>query len=157
MYDERQDLLTALGAGPPVLRTLMTVIKDGAAAGGGEDGWSAVEIICHMRDAEQIAFERDQRISAEERPVLEAYDQDELARRREYVRQDLDAAIAGFEDVRNRHVDFLKGLPPAGWARVGVHQEMGELTIQQHVAHMAAHDPLHFAQLARLSAMRARP
>jgi hypothetical protein len=156
MYDERQDLLTALSAGPPVLRTLMSVIKDGGPAGG-DDGWSAVEIICHMRDAEQIAFDRDQQMSAQERPVLEAYDQDELAKRREYVRQDVDTAIAGFEDVRNRHVEFLKNLPPAGWARVGVHQEMGEVTIQQHVAHMAAHDPLHFAQLARLSATHSRP
>jgi hypothetical protein len=110
-----------------------------------------------MRDAEQIAFDRDQQMSAQERPVLEAYDQDELAKRREYVREDVDTAIAGFEDVRNRHVEFLKNLPPAGWARVGVHQEMGEVTIQQHVAHMAAHDPLHFAQLARLSATHSRP
>ena len=154
MYDERADLLTALRSGPVVLRTLLNVVTDRAGSDDGEDEWSAVEIVCHLRDAERIALERDQLIESENRPTLSAYDQDELAEKNAYASQDLATAVREFEELRMSHVAFLEGIPAANWGRVGVHEEFGELTIQQHVAHMAAHDPLHFAQLARFAAAR---
>jgi hypothetical protein len=148
LYDERADLLTALKSGPTILRNLLDAID--SAQPSAEDGWSPVEIVCHLRDAERIALERDRRMHAEDRPQLAAYDQDELAEQTEYKRHDINAALQEFEDVRSRHVAFLTGLSGADWDRSGVHEEVGEITIRQHVAHIAAHDPLHFAQLARL-------
>jgi hypothetical protein len=88
---------------------------------------------------------------------LTAYDQDELAVKSAYARQDIDAALRDFEEIRMRHIAFLEGLAAADWDRAGAHEEFGEITIKQHVAHIAAHDPLHFAQLAQLQpAARAR-
>jgi DinB superfamily len=150
LYDERADLLTALKAGPVVLRTLLSSTRADATARPTDEGWDAVEIVCHLRDAGRIALERDQLMQAEERPALKAFDQDELATRGAYARQDMVAALREFEEIRARHVAFLESLAAADWDRIGVHEEFGEITIKQHVAHMAAHDPLHFAQLARL-------
>jgi hypothetical protein len=149
LYDERADLLTALKAGPVVLRTLLSSRLAGSARPAA-DAWAAVEIVCHLRDAERIALERDQLMQTEERPVVNAYDQDELATQSAYSRQDIDVALREFEEIRARHVAFLEGLAAADWDRVGVHEEFGEMTIKQHVAHIAAHDPLHFGQLAKL-------
>lgn len=151
MTNEQAELLEIYRSTPVILRALLRNVPDASlrAGGEGEEAWSAVEIICHLRDAEERAFERVRRIRDEERPFLKAYDQAALARESRYHEQSLPDALAAFIRLRQEQTSTLEQLGDDDWSRVGLHEESGEVTIESITAHMAAHDVIHLAQLAR--------
>ncbi|MDI3339839.1 MAG: DinB family protein [Sphaerobacter sp.] len=151
MFNERAELLDVYRATPQTLRALLRGLPDEVvrAAGPDEDPWSIVEIVCHLRDAEERVIERVRRMRDEERPALAAYDQAALAQARRYRDQSLTQALEAFCRLREEQIALLEALAPEEWQRAGVHAEVGEITIQQLVAHMAAHDAVHLAQIAR--------
>jgi len=151
MYDQSKDLLDALRAGTDVLEGLLVGCGDdeARAARGGDEGWSVVEVVCHLRDAEERAAERVRMMLAEVEPFLAAYDQNVWARERDYAGATLRPAVAAFARFRAAHVAQLEGLDAGGWARTGRHEEQGTITIASHALHMASHDASHGAQIAR--------
>jgi hypothetical protein len=151
MYNSAHDLLDALRAGPEALAGLLRTCSPEQAhnARGGDEGWSIVEVVCHLRDAEERALERTLAMIATENPFLAAYDQAQWARERHYAGADLQEALQTFQDLRVRHVAALDALPPQGWERTGRHEEQGQITITGHIVHMTAHDMIHAAQIAR--------
>ncbi len=150
MYDAKGDIVKALAATPKVLAALLPSAMRAQGRGtGARAGWSAVQVVCHMRDAEERALERMQKMRDQENPVLEAYDQEAWARDRDYAAQDLMAALERFVMFRRAHREELKSL--ADWERTGEHQEMGRITIMGHTLHMVCHDLGHLAQLAALA------
>lgn len=54
-----------------------------------------------------------------------------------------------FYELRRRHLRVLRTLKPAEWQRSGTPTPVGEITIDGLVRHMAAHDAMHTAQVAR--------
>ncbi len=60
MYDVPKDLIEALQAAPAVLHGLLSGHTEQQArnARGGDEGWSVVEVVCHLRDVEERAVER---------------------------------------------------------------------------------------------------
>jgi hypothetical protein len=60
MYDTAKDLLDAFRATPDILEGLLEgcTEEQARAARGGDEGWSIVEVMCHLRDAEERALER---------------------------------------------------------------------------------------------------
>jgi hypothetical protein len=151
MYDSAKDYLEALSAAPTVLEGLVAdcTREQARAARGGDEGWSVVEVICHLRDAEERAVERARAMIVEDDPFLSAYDQEQWARDRAYGAADLGEALAAFSALRARHVALLQKLPVAGWDRPGRHEEQGGITIAAHALHMVSHDTIHAAQIAR--------
>lgn len=151
MYDSGKDLVDALAATPEALEALLAGVTQAQAraARGGDENWSVVEIVCHLRDAETRALEREQAMRDEPHPFLAAYDQEVWAAERDYAGQDLRAALDEFQAVRARRLAFLTTLTPDEWQRVGRHEEQGDITLQAHVIHIVAHDLVHLAQLGR--------
>lgn len=151
MYDTAKDLIDALRAGPEVLAGLLRDCSPEQArnARGGDEDWSVVEVMCHLRDAEERALERTQAMIEAEDPFLAAYDQEQWALERRYAEADLQGALRAFRELRARHVAVLEALSPQGWERTGRHEEQGRITISGDIAHMAAHDAVHAAQIAR--------
>ncbi len=82
-------------------------------------------------------------------PFLPGYDQEVLARERDYASANLQDALHAFERFRRAHLAELAALVPADWDRTGQHEEQGRITITAHTIHIAAHDALHAAQIAR--------
>ena len=84
MYNSAQDLLDALRATPEVLEALLDgyTQAQATAARGGEDEWSIVEVVCHLRDAEEQALARMRLMRDATDPVIAAYDQERWARER---------------------------------------------------------------------------
>ncbi len=150
-FETRAEILDVYRSTPTTLRALLRDLPDALARqrGAGAEAWSIVEVVCHLRDAEVRALERVRRMRDEERPRLAAYDQAALAAEEGYQEQSLPAALAAFERARAEHVATLEALDPAGWERVGLHEEVGEISITDLAAHMAAHDAVHLAQIAR--------
>ena len=60
MYDTARDLTDALAAAPDALEGALAGVDADLArrAHGGDEGWSVVEVVCHLRDAEERAAER---------------------------------------------------------------------------------------------------
>ena len=149
MYDTARDLADAMAAAPDALEGLLAGLDDVRArvARGGDEAWSVVEVVCHLRDAEERAVERMRAIRDEDDRIA-GYDQEAWAVERDYANADLGAAAAAFRRHREAHVAGLRALPADAWQRAGTHEEWGRVTIENHTIHMAAHDVQHLGQVA---------
>jgi hypothetical protein len=115
------------------------------------DKWSMLEILCHLRDVEQLFVERYGKIANHDRPQLRMIDQDALAERLRYNEDDPAVALREFQGFRAEAVALLSALAQQSWERVGVHPKRGDYSIAAHAVMHVAHDANH---LARLRALR---
>jgi uncharacterized damage-inducible protein DinB len=151
MFDTQTELLDTYRATPTILRALLREVSDEQArARADADDWSIIEVVAHLADAEETATERVTLLVQQDRPRLAAYDQDERARARNYIGLDLAATLERFARLRAAQIALLSTSDAAIWQRAGVHDEAGEITVEALTAHMAAHDAIHLAQIARL-------
>ncbi len=151
MQDTWNYLVDALRAAPTVFEALLhgCTQEQAQAARGGDEGWSPVEIICHLRDNEQRVLERMRLMRDEADPFIATYDQEQWARERNYAADSLHEALAAFVRLRTSHIAELAALTPAEWERTGQHQERGRITISNQTLRVVCHDAIHAAQLAR--------
>lgn len=136
--------------------------------------WSATEVLCHLRDIEELAMMRFRMMLAMDEPkVLVAgarpphheewglvgdelpVDPERWAEERQYLRCDPTAALAAFRRRRRESLDFLGRLTAERWKRGCLHATLGRLTFGDWTALLAAHDDNHLAQLERALAGRA--
>lgn len=129
-------------------RCYATSRRSGHAPRGGDEGWSVVEVLCHLRDTEERALERMRAMRNKTNPLIHGYDQEPWARERAYAGDNMDSAFAAFVGLRAQHVVDLDALRPDEWERPGRHGEAGAVTILSHTIHIAHHDAVHAAQIA---------
>lgn len=151
MYNTTKDMLDALRTMPDTLNRLLAGVSQEEAqkAVGGDENWSVIEVLCHLRDAEEYGLQRDIRMRDQDNPDIFPYDQEKLAVERNYAAQDLRQVLAEFLAKRQQRIAVLEGLSPEGWRRTGNHTEMGTIDIFSHTLHMVTHDTIHCAQIAR--------
>jgi hypothetical protein len=154
------NLLDALRATPEVFSALLYGVtqEEARAARGGDEQWSVVQVICHLRDNEQIRLERIRRMRKEDNPHIAGYDQEKLAKERNYAADNLGTAASAF--LRNRYdvIAEFESLSPAEWERTGQHEEQGTITIADQLVRAVTHDNIHAAQIARqLARIRVSP
>jgi DinB family protein len=152
VYDDiSKDLLDAFRAAPEVFEGLLRGVtqEQAQASRGGDENWSVVEVLCHLRDAEERGIERMRAMRDTDEPPLPAYDQEQLAIERNYAAADLREALAAFVSFRAQHIAELTALPPAAWERSGHHSDLGRITIAAYTLHLVSHDAIHAAQIAR--------
>lgn len=151
MYGSREDVLDAVAATGTILQALLErCSREGAGVRrAGEREWSVLEIVCHLRDAEEHAVQRLRAMRDEDSPLITAYDQDAWARDRRYAADDLRTAFARFLTFRDLYLAELARLSLEQWERPGRHETQGPMTIRTHALHMIAHDLVHTAQIGR--------
>jgi hypothetical protein len=151
MYDTARETIEMLEGAPAVLARLLEGVTQAQAQGarGGDEGWSVVEVVCHLRDAEEIGLGRMRVLRDAAEPTIDGFDQLALARERGYASADLRAAQAEFAARRAAHIAELRALTPEQWQRAGLHRANGPLTLLNHALHMTWHDAVHLAQIAR--------
>jgi len=150
MYNTIRDLLDAYRATPETLHALIHNYshEQAATARGGDEGWSVVEVICHLRDSEERALERTRLMRDQNHPKLSGSDPDQLAIERNYAAASLDAALAAFLKFRDGHLKELTDLSAEQWERTGDHPSAGKIKISENIAHLVAHDSIHLAQIS---------
>ena len=114
-----------------------------------EKNWAAVEVICHLRDAEEGFAARFQMFLAMDDPKLLMADTDRIAIDRQYIRCDAGEAIEAFRARRRESLEIFRALPPEQWNRGGIHPQHGRLTFENFLAIMAWHDDNHLDQIER--------
>jgi hypothetical protein len=150
MWGGPDDLVEMLRTTPVVLRTLVRGVDNARArVAPGEGDWSVVEVAAHLVDADEKAIERITRMTAENAPVIEGYDQVELAERHGYRQMNLSEVLDRFARLRAERVALLAPLDAAGWERSGHHTQEGAITLYQLTLHMCRHDATHLTQIAR--------
>jgi hypothetical protein len=113
--------------------------------------WAANEIICHLRDIEEVHFVRFHAILANDDPKLYADPAaaDRWADDRQYLRNGARQALAAFRRRREESLALLRSLTPGQWQRGCLHPTRGRLTIDMFVTMHAWHDDNHLDQLRR--------
>ena len=121
----RDDLITRLALTPATLAdALRGHAADDLARRPAERAWSAVEIVCHLRDVEELFRGPTPSIFAPWRiggPLAHPFDPDRWAEDRQYRRHDAAAALAAFRRRRAEVLTLLRALTAEEWTRRGVH------------------------------------
>jgi uncharacterized damage-inducible protein DinB len=124
---------------------------DEATLGRRPDGknWAAREVLCHLRDTEELFMHRFEQLLAMDEPRLLGLDPDRWAEERQYLENDAIQAGASFRKRRQESLEFLRKLTPDQWKRAGIHATRGRMTFDDLLALLAWHDDNHVDQLKR--------
>jgi len=119
----------------------------------GDDGWSVLEIVCHLRDYQDIFAERIRRMLEEERPAFRLYD--EKARLamvidNDYANQDLREVLESYRAKRRWLIERLAAGREEEWRREGSFAADDVVDVEMAVAHTLLHDADHSEQIARI-------
>ena len=146
--------VAGLGAMPARLKAIAVAVPQAAWRTKPSDGgFSLLEHVCHLRDIDGDGYRlRVERMLTETRPSLPDLDGDALAKERDYLNQDLSAALAAFTATRLDIVTQLAKLTPEQRQRTGLMAGKMEITIDGLVDAMTAHDSEHLDQLSGLQA-----
>jgi DinB superfamily len=155
---ERAALIERYARGPAVLKAALKNVPAKAMQWRpGPGKWSAHEIIVHCADSETNSHARIRQLLADERPVIQAYDQDRWAQALDYHTLPVDAALATVTAVRGNTVPILKRMTDRDWQRSGTHSEAGRYSAEDWLKIYAEHLEKHAGQLERnLAAWKAR-
>ena len=136
--------------------------------------WSAKEIVCHLRDIEELCVLRYHAMLAMPEPRMFVVgvtardpvafgiiggapyplDADRWAEERQYLRSDTGEALGAFRRRRDEALGLLRALTPEQWERGGLVPTGARVSFGQFVAGSAAHDDTHLDQLERALAGR---
>ena len=116
----------------------------------GGEGWTVLEVLCHLRDFEEVFQERARLAVEQEVPALPFPDPDELARERHYNEQSLDVVLAAWQGRRDQLLAYLRARSEADWERLAQHPTRGEMSLFDQLFLIPQHDSLHLEQMTRI-------
>lgn len=132
-------------------------------------GWSAKEIVCHLRDVEELSMLRYHSMLVMDDPKVfvagapppdaEAWGisddvpfplaPERWAEERQYQRNDTQLALEAFGRRRGEALALFAALTPEQLERGSIHPERGRVTFAEWTAGIAWHDDNHLEQLQR--------
>jgi hypothetical protein len=101
-------------------------------------------VVHHLADSEMTSAIRLRRLLAEDRPVINGYDEEQFARVLHYDRP-IEASIAVLKAARESTAEIIERLSEAEWARTGRHSESGPYSVETWLEIYAAHGHDHAA------------
>ena len=126
--------------------------SDAASWRDGVDGWTVLDVMCHLRDYEDIFRERGELMMGDSVPTYPVYDHLAMVVEREYHAQDLLSVLAEFMASREKTAVFFTNFTASDWDRTGNHVEQGLFTMSSLAAHIVWHDSNHIEQMTRIIA-----
>jgi len=120
--------------------------------------WCAREVVGHLIEAEKRGFAgRIRIILANDRPKLEAWDQDAVEKERNDCARVTDSLWMEFMGLRHDSVNLVKALKPGDLDRSGLHPKVGELKVRGLLQEWISHDRNHTKQLLAIAQERVWP
>ncbi len=114
--------------------------------------WCANEVVGHLIEAERRGFAgRIRAMIAEDRPRLQTWVQSAVAAARHDDERQPSDLVAELNVLRDDSLVLVRSLGPTSLARVGIHPQVGEVTVEEIVHEWIHHDREHLAQLAALT------
>jgi DinB superfamily len=144
------DPITSLSTSVPRAMAVFERLREGGMDRSYAPGkWTAREIFSHLADVEIGVGFRVRQALAEELHEVQAFDQDAWAAR--YRKTDPGLAVAAFKALREWNLVLFRGLTPEDRARIALHPERGEESVDVMIRMLAGHDLNHIAQLEQIA------
>lgn len=141
--------IKALHKNQQLINYILTAVPQETAASAWDGDWNVIGVLCHLRDFDQIFYERANLMNDTDNPTLTPRDHEQLAQAGDYNHQNLAEVLAQFNTHRTRFIEWLEALPAERFARGGFHPENGQITILEQAAQVATHDIDHLEQMMR--------
>ena len=119
----------------------------------GPEGWNVLEILCHLRDYQEIFFERIKQILDVDNPTFRLYEENArlaMVVENDYANQDLRHVLDNYCSTRRDLIDCLSPLQDEQWERVGSFAVDDEVDLAMPVVHVLLHDADHIEQIGRI-------
>lgn len=135
---------------PLILNGLLeNVTTPQARAARDAEGWSVLEVMCHLRDYERIVNQRVCDTLAKDQPMLAVFTNSELQALGEYSRQHVQPVFHDFVHRRRELIALLEDLREDQWMRLCVHPGQGPGTVLDIAINAGLHDVDHIEQISR--------
>lgn len=113
--------------------------------------WSALEILGHLADEEELDFRvRIEHTLEDPEKPWPAIDPEGWVTERDYAGQDFDEHLARWLRAREDSVRWLRKLGPVDRVAAYAHPSAGKISVGELLTAWAAHDVLHLRQLTEL-------
>jgi len=147
-----EDVFAILASIPEKLRReIATLSPHEMKARPAPDKWSIQIVLAHLDDVEELGMRsRVEAMVTEDRPVLKSFDQVARVVEQGYERKDPRQTLASFGRQRRKNVRWLRQLRPADFRRKGVHEKVGEISVEELVNEWAFHDLGHLKQILEI-------
>ncbi len=109
--------------------------------------WSIRQIAVHITDSDVVGAHRFRTIAAEPGMTMLGYDQDKWANHLHYEKQTVEDALDCFRALRRQTAAMLRALPESAWQNTAVHNERGEVKLDDYVLHYVHHVENHVKQI----------
>ena len=157
-----EQVLTLLAATPPRLAALTAGLTPAQLRTAPDHGgWSANDVLAHLRACADVWGGCIAAIIAEERPTLRAVNPRTWIKQTDYRELAFRPSLRAFAAQRAELLAVLGPLPPAGWSRAATVTGAGkalERTVLFYARWLAEHERPHVKQVARLvDMMRTEP
>ena len=138
-----------------VLEVLLTGVDQSIATtlrdpDDGEAGWTILDIVCHLRDFEELWQHRLARVLNEENPRFDPFDPNALVIQNDYASQDFAAVWSERTALRAASIAMLDAMTDSQWDRTGIHARFGQITIVELKVQLPMHDLDHAEQITRI-------
>jgi hypothetical protein len=146
-----QQIIDALRALPGQVEELVQGLSEDALGWRpSPEEWSIKEVCCHLRDSFEIDGERIRLMLSKDEPFLTAYDQEALARERDYQNESMPLVLTALRAFSGGLAYLLENLGEGGWQRTGRHEERGPISIGQYAQRQTDHGRQHLEQIRAL-------
>lgn len=148
---EIQPAISLLGKTPQLLETLLGALPEELLQGKpNPDRCSISEVLAHLSALEAAYADRVRQMMAEDSPMLARYDLEGAKARKEYSRGSGAENLAQFARLRRSTAALLNNLLASAGARIGLHSELGSITLAHLLNEWASHDLGHLRQIKEL-------
>ncbi len=141
-----QDPYEVQSATPKALREIFASAGERIRERPSPSDWSVLETAGHILDAEVACTGRYRWIVAHDEPPLPGYDQDLWVERLRHNEDDPEELLSFFEALRAANLALWDRTSETERARVGIHMERGEESLELMFRLYAGHDINHLAQ-----------
>lgn len=118
--------------------------RDGGA------GWTVLEVLCHLRDFDEIFVQRLRLTVEQDDATLALPTPDQWAAEREYNRQDAHEVLDKWSQNREALLAHMNGLSESDWLRTANHPVRGVMSATDQLLLMTWHDWNHLEQIVKI-------
>ncbi len=146
--EEIEGLISRLAAAPSRYVAVLSRLEDADSISDMHDEeWSPVQVLAHVRSANDILEPRIFHVLVRENTPLLAYDDGVWAQVARYAMLPITESLETMRHKRKELVYMLKGISLKDWQRTGTHEVRGPMSVFELASYVADHDEEHIAQI----------
>jgi hypothetical protein len=150
-----EELLTLLAEAPPRLAaSTASLVPARLRTPPNNEGWSANDVLAHVRACADVWGGCIEAIIAEDRPTLRAINPRTWIKKTDYPELEFRSSLRSFSKQRSDLLAVLEPLPPKGWSRSATVTGAGAVlvrTVHFYAQWLAKHERTHVMQIARIA------